>query len=101
MRPFADLLQENIKEIHWAFYARKSKDRSASQDPLSSEEEGVEDLSHDLQSLEYILREEGRHVLFDKHKGGVWVFILSHAPDEGNGRELSLYGLESELSVSL
>ncbi len=61
--------------------------------PPSNEEE---DLLHQLQLSEYILREDRRHVLFDKDKGGVWVFSVSQVLDEDVARTLSLDGFESE-----
>ena len=74
----------------------RRKEKSALQNPPSNEEE---DLSHHLQSSEYILREDRRHVLFDKDKGGVWIFSLSQLLDEDVARTLSLDGFESESIV--
>lgn len=83
----------DIKEVHWAFYTKRPKDGSDLENRLSSEE--VEELAHRLQSVQYALREDGRHVLLDKEKAGVWVFSLSEALDESIAQNLGLHGLES------
>ena len=94
------LVKGDIKEIHWAFCTTRSKDKSALQYPLSSEDK-EEDLVNHLQSSEDTLREDGHHVFFDKVKRGIWVFCLSQARDEGIARTLSLKGLESVSSMSI
>ena len=53
-----------------------------------------------LQRAECILREDGRHVLLDKDRAGVWIFSLSQAQDQGIAQNLGLDGLESKRSVS-
>ena len=65
-----------------------------------SSEQGEEDSSHLLQRAECILREDGRHVLLDKDRAGVWIFSLSQAQDQGIAQNLGLDGLESKRSVS-
>ena len=88
-----------FKEVHWAFYTKRPKDESDLQNRPSSEE--VEDLAHVLQSVQYKLREDGRHVVLDKEKAGLWVFSLSEIPDESIAQNSGVDGLESESSCLL
>lgn len=83
----------DIQEIHWALYSKTQQDESALPNRTSSE--GEEDSAYFLQVAEYILREDGHHVLLDKDKAGVWVFSLSQALDEGIVRHSGLDGLDS------
>lgn len=92
-------VQGGIKEVHWAFYTKRPKDESDLQNHPSSEE--VEDLAHLLQLMQHTLREDGRHVVLDKEKAGLWVFSLSEALDESIAQNSGVDGLESESSRSL
>ena len=73
-------LQDNIKEIHWAFYTWSQDEEEEVYEALQGTEI-LESVSI-IRSVEYDLLEQGSHVLLDENEQGIWVFCLSEHEKE-------------------